>query len=86
MRTLFLQEVILRGILGQSFVISAAHADLDLEQTIEATRAATVPYRKALETGRPEDLLHGRPVAPAHRRYAAPRRLDDRACGHFRHI
>jgi glutamate-1-semialdehyde 2,1-aminomutase len=76
MRTLFLQEIILRGVLCQSFVISAAHTDLDLEQTIEATRAATVPYRKALETGRAEDLLHGRPVAPAHRRFAEPRRIQ----------
>jgi glutamate-1-semialdehyde 2,1-aminomutase len=75
MRTLFLQEIILRGVLGQSFVISAAHTDRDLEQTVEATRAATVAYRKALESGGPEDLLHGRPVAPAHRRSADPRRI-----------
>ena len=75
MRTLFLQEILRRGVLGQSYVISAAHSDADVEQTIEAARGAAPAYRKALETGRPEDLVEGRPVAPAHRLLAAPRRL-----------
>jgi glutamate-1-semialdehyde 2,1-aminomutase len=75
MRTLFLQEILRRGVLGQSYVISAAHTDIDVEQTVEAARAATVVYRKALETGRPEELFTGRPVAPAHRLMAEPRRL-----------
>lgn len=75
MRTLFLQEILRHGVLGQSYVISAAHTDADVEQTVEAARAATAAYRKALETGRPEELFAGRPVAPAHRLYAAPRRL-----------
>jgi glutamate-1-semialdehyde 2,1-aminomutase len=70
MRTLFLQEILRRGVLGQSYVISAAHTDVDVEQTVEAARGAVVAYRKALETGRPEDLFSGRPVAPAHRLYA----------------
>lgn len=64
-----------RGVLGQSFVISAVLTDADVAQTAEAARGATVVYTKALESGRPEDLFHGRPVAPAHRRYANPRRL-----------
>lgn len=75
MRTLFLQETMLRGVLGQSYVISAAHTDADVDQTIDAARGAMATYRKALETKRPEDLFTGRPVAPAHRRYAEPRRL-----------
>ena len=75
MRTLFLQEILRRGVLGQSYVISAAHTDTDVEQTVEAARGATLAYRKALETGRPEDLFAGRPVAPAHRLMAEPRRL-----------
>ena len=79
MRTLFLQEILRRGVLGQSYVISAAHTDEDVEQTVEAARAAIPAYRKALETGRPEDLFEGRPVAPAHRLLAAPRRLAPRA-------
>ena len=75
MRTLFLQEILRRGVLGQSYVISAAHTDADIERTVEAARAAAVTYRRALETGRPEELFHGRPVAPGHRRMAEPRRL-----------
>ena len=75
MRTLFLSEILRRGVLGQSYVISAAHTDADVAQTVEAARAATVAYRKALETGRPEELFDGRPVAPGHRLLAEPRRL-----------
>ena len=65
-RTLFLPEMLRRGVLGQSFVISAAHTDADVERqhSIEAARGAIAAYRKALETGRPEDLFAGRPVAP----------------------
>jgi glutamate-1-semialdehyde 2,1-aminomutase len=75
MRTLFLQEILRRGVLGQSYVISAAHTDADVEQTVEAARGAVPAYTKALETGRPEELFSGRPVAPAHRLYASPRRI-----------
>jgi glutamate-1-semialdehyde 2,1-aminomutase len=75
MRTLFLAEILRRGVLGQSYVISAAHTDADVAQTVEAARAATAAYRKALETGRPEELFDGRPVAPGHRLLAEPRRL-----------
>ncbi len=75
MRTLFLQEMLGRGVLGQSFVISAAHTARDVEQTVQAVREATVAYAKALDTGRPEELFAGRPVAPAHRRFAVPRQL-----------
>ena len=78
MRTLFLQEMLTRGVLGQSFVISAAHTEADVARTIAAAAAAMPLYRKALETGRPEDLLDGAPVAPAHRKFARPRRLPDR--------
>jgi glutamate-1-semialdehyde 2,1-aminomutase len=73
MRTLFLQELLVRGVLGQSFVISAAHTTRDVEQTVQAVREATVTYAKALDTGRPEELFAGRAVAPAHRRFAVPR-------------
>jgi glutamate-1-semialdehyde 2,1-aminomutase len=75
MRTLFLQEILRRGVLGQSYVISAAHTDADVALTVDAARAATMVYRKALETGRPEELFDGRAVAPAHRLLAEPRRL-----------
>ncbi|QLY27700.1 glutamate-1-semialdehyde 2,1-aminomutase [Nocardia huaxiensis] len=76
-RTLFLQELLERGVLGQSFVTSAAHTDADIDHTIDACREAAVIYRKALENGTVEGLLTGRPVAPALRRSAFPRRLPD---------
>ncbi|GGM50905.1 glutamate-1-semialdehyde 2,1-aminomutase [Longimycelium tulufanense] len=74
-RTLFLQELLRRGVLGQSFVISAAHTERDVAQTIDACREALLVYRKALEAGSVSGFLHGRPVAPALRGHAAPRRL-----------
>ncbi|MFI6816928.1 glutamate-1-semialdehyde 2,1-aminomutase [Nonomuraea sp. NPDC050328] len=73
-RALFLQEMIRRGVLGQSFVISAAHTPEDVEHTIAAAREALVVYGKALESG-VEPFLRGRPVAPALRSHADPRRL-----------
>ena len=77
-RTLFLQELLQRGVLGQSFVTSAAHTDLDIEQTVAAVSGALPVYRRAIEQGSVEGLLEGRPVAPAIRRFAAPRRIEDR--------
>jgi glutamate-1-semialdehyde 2,1-aminomutase len=75
-RTLFLQELLKRGVLGQSFVISAAHTDADIDQTIEAVEGALPVYAAALERGTTDGLLKGRPVAPALREHAHPRRLD----------
>jgi glutamate-1-semialdehyde 2,1-aminomutase len=75
-RTLFLQELLRRGVLGQSFVTSAAHTDLDIEHTIAAVRGALPLYRRAIEQGSVDGLLEGRPVAPAIRQFAAPRRLE----------
>ncbi|MEU8901487.1 glutamate-1-semialdehyde 2,1-aminomutase [Nocardia sp. NPDC048505] len=77
-RTLFLQELLERGVLGQSFVTSAAHTAADVAETVAACREAAAVYRKALEQNSVEGLLIGRPVAPAIRRHAAPRRLESR--------
>jgi len=74
-RTLFLQELLRRGVLGQSFVISAAHSDADLDLTVDAVVQTLVVYGKAVEAGTTDGLLDGRPVAPSLRRYAHPRRL-----------
>ncbi|GAB3800189.1 glutamate-1-semialdehyde 2,1-aminomutase [Humibacter antri] len=74
-RTLFIQELLRHGVLAQSLVISAAHTDADIETTVDAVRAASVVYAKAIETGTTDRLLLGRPVAPAIREFAAPRRL-----------
>jgi glutamate-1-semialdehyde 2,1-aminomutase len=80
-RTLFLQEMLLRGVLGQSLVISAAHTDVDVDRTIDALRGALTVYGRAIEAGSTNGLLRGRPVAPALRRYAEPRRLPPLADG-----
>lgn len=72
-RTLFMQELLRRGVLGQSFVTSAAHGDADVDLTIAAVRAALPTYRRAIDAGTTDGLLAGRPVAPAIRRTAAPR-------------
>jgi glutamate-1-semialdehyde 2,1-aminomutase len=74
-RTLFLQELIRRGVLGQSFVTSAAHTEADVAQTVAAVAEACEIYRRALDAGTVDGFLVGRPVAPAVRRTAAPRRL-----------
>ncbi|MFF0490347.1 glutamate-1-semialdehyde 2,1-aminomutase [Nocardia sp. NPDC004068] len=74
-RTLFLQELLERGVLGQSFVTSAAHTDAEIDETLAACRPAAETYCRALESGTVEGLLRGRPVAPALRRHAAPRAL-----------
>ena len=74
-RTLFIQELLRRGVLGQSLVISAAHTDADIDQTIEAAAGALEVYARAIEAGSTDGLLVGRPVAPALREFAEPRRL-----------
>lgn len=67
-RTLFIQELIRRGILAPSFVVSFSHSDADLEQTAQAVHEALTIYRKALDEG-VEKYLEGRPVKPVNRRF-----------------
>lgn len=74
-RTLFLQELLRRGVLGQSFVTSAAHGDDDVDATVAAVRDALPVYRYAIDARSVAGLLQGRPVAPAIRRTSAPRRV-----------
>jgi len=76
-RALFLQELLRRGVLGQSFVVSAAHTDEDVELTVDAVAEACRTYAKALDAGTTDGFLRGRPVAPALRTLAEPRRLPD---------
>ncbi len=75
-RTLFLQELLQRGVLGQSFVVSAAHDAAAVTATVAACAEAAVVYRRAIDRGTVEGLLRGRPVAPALRRTAAPRQIE----------
>ncbi|GAA1095207.1 glutamate-1-semialdehyde 2,1-aminomutase [Tsukamurella strandjordii] len=76
-RTLFLQGLLDNGVLGQSFVNSAAHTDADIDHTVDAIEEALVAYGRAIVDGTVDGHLRGRPVAPALRRSAAPRRLPD---------
>jgi glutamate-1-semialdehyde 2,1-aminomutase len=65
-RALFLQELIRRGVLAPSFVISAAHGNAEVDRTVEAVAGALAVYRQALDEG-VERYLVGRPVKPVFR-------------------
>jgi len=65
-RTLFMQELIRRGVLAPSFVVSYSHSDDDIDRTIEAVDGALETYRRALSDG-VEPYLVGRPVKPVFR-------------------
>jgi glutamate-1-semialdehyde 2,1-aminomutase len=69
MRTLVLQELISRGVLGPSFVVSAALSDEDIDRTVSALDETLGVYERALEDGT-ERYLRGRPVKPVFRPYA----------------
>ena len=66
LRALFLQELIRRGVIAPSFVISAAHGDEEVDRTVEAVAGALAVYRRALGDG-VEKYLEGRPVKPVWR-------------------
>ena len=66
-RTLLIQEVMKRGILAPSLVVSYSHTDEDIDKTIEAFHEAFHIYRKALDEGI-DKYLQGRPVKPVWRR------------------
>jgi glutamate-1-semialdehyde 2,1-aminomutase len=69
-RTLFLRELILGGVIGPSFVVSAALTAEDLDRTVEVVGRACAVYRKALDAGDPSGWMGGRPVKPVFRRIA----------------
>lgn len=67
-RTLFMQEMIRRGVIAPSFVVSFAHGNAEIEKTAEAAHESLSVYRKALDEG-VEKYLLGRPVKPVDRRF-----------------
>jgi glutamate-1-semialdehyde 2,1-aminomutase len=67
-RTLFLQELIKRGILAPSLIVSYSHTISDIERTVEAIHDALLIYKNALEEG-VEKFLCGSPVKPVFRRF-----------------
>jgi len=68
-RTLFLQEMIKRGIITPSLVVSFSHTDADIDRTIEAIAESLKVYRSALEDG-VDHYLVGRPVKPVFRKFS----------------
>ena len=75
MRTVFMQGLLRHGVLAQSWVTSAAHTDADVDHTVAAVALSLDDYARALSDG-PETVLTGRPVAPALRPHAEPRRVS----------
>lgn len=65
-RTLFIRELIERGVLAPSFVISYSHGDAEVDSTIERVSEALMIYRQALDEGI-EKYLNGRPIKPVFR-------------------
>ncbi len=68
-RTLLLQELLSRGILAPSFVVSYSHTDSDIDLTLDALEAALRIYREALDRGIGA-VLKSRPVQPVFRPFA----------------
>jgi glutamate-1-semialdehyde 2,1-aminomutase len=66
-RTLFLQELIARGVIAPSFVVSYSHSDADLDRTIEAVDGALAVYARALADG-VDRFLTGGPSRPVFNR------------------
>ena len=67
-RTLFMQEMLRRGILAPSFVVTYSHTEDDIDRTIEAVAESLTVYARSLEDG-PGRYLEARPVKPVYRRY-----------------
>jgi len=67
-RALFMQEMIRRGVIAPSFVVSFSHGDSELAFSSEAIHGALSIYRQALQNGI-EGYLSGWPVKLVNRRY-----------------
>jgi glutamate-1-semialdehyde 2,1-aminomutase len=67
-RTLFLQEMIKRGFMMPSLVVSYSHTDEDIAKTIDAIADTLKIYKSALENG-VDQYIVGRSVKPVFRKY-----------------
>jgi glutamate-1-semialdehyde 2,1-aminomutase len=67
-RCLLLQELIKRGVLAPSLVVSYAHKESDIDETIDAFDGALAVYARALSDGA-EKLLVGPPSEMVYRAY-----------------
>lgn len=72
MRTLLLQELIKRGVLAPSLVISYAHSEEDISKAIDAFDGALAIYRRALDDGY-EKYLVGPPSQIVYRAFNVAR-------------
>lgn len=68
-RTLFMQEMVKRGIIAPSLVVSYSHSDRDIDRTVEAVAESLIVYRKALEEG-VDKYLVGASVKPVMRKFS----------------
>lgn len=71
LRSLLMQELIARGVLGPSLVISYAHSDDDVNATIDAFDGALPVYKQALADGY-EHYLVGPPTQMVYRQFNEP--------------
>ncbi|MEM7208445.1 MAG: glutamate-1-semialdehyde 2,1-aminomutase [Pseudomonadota bacterium] len=67
-RALFMQEIIKRGIIGPSFIISYSHSNDDVDKTIEAVDGALAVYSRAISDG-VDRYLSGGPTQVVYRTY-----------------
>ena len=67
-RALLMQELIKRGVIGPSLIVSYSHTDDDIDHTIRAFEGALEVYRRALNEG-VEHHLVGHPTQSVYRRY-----------------
>lgn len=67
-RTLFLQELVRRGVLAPSFVVNYSHDHATIDSTVGVVSEALTIYRRALENG-VAGYLHGPSVKPVYRRF-----------------
>ncbi|HKR08181.1 MAG TPA: glutamate-1-semialdehyde 2,1-aminomutase [Gemmatimonadaceae bacterium] len=67
-RALFMQELIARGVLAPSFVVSYSHTEDDIDRTIDAVSGAAAIYACAINDGTAQ-YLQGRPVKPVFRQF-----------------
>jgi glutamate-1-semialdehyde 2,1-aminomutase len=66
LRALFLQELLARGVLAPSFMVSYSHRDEDIDLAVEAIAEALQVYRRAIDEG-VEKYLVGPPLKPVFR-------------------
>jgi glutamate-1-semialdehyde 2,1-aminomutase len=67
-RTLFLQEMVARGFLAPSFVVSRAHGEEEIDRTVRAVEQSLGVYARALQDG-VERHLSSPPVKSVYRRF-----------------